>query len=647
MNRQFAALVSVIVLVALFLGVNIISSRLLTSTRVDLTQDKLYTLSQGSKSIAANLHEPVTLTLYFSSKAAQGVEPVASYGKRVEELLREFERNGGGKITVNVIDPIADSEDETKASAAGLQPMGGAREPVYLGIVGANSLDASDVLSALDPREERFLEYQVSKLIYSLNISKKPVIGLLTPLPINQAYKMNPQTGQPEPARVAQVLVELRTLFEIRDIPLNSTEIPKDINVLMVVHPKELSDSALFAIDQYVLGGGKLFALVDPYCEADMPANARNQMEAMMARHDSSLNKLFHAWGFEIIDGKLATDISRAVPVSTGATREGVPYVAWMDMRTDKDVPANSNFSTSDLLTSRLNRLILPTAGIIQDLPNRGEGTWATITPLIQTTDQGAVLDAAKIQGAPDTKKLIAEYVPGGKRLTVAARVSGKVKSACPGGKPAAAAPKEGEAPPPPSPDAVALKESAADINVVLIADADFIQDRYWVQEDRMFGQIAFADSGTLVANTVDNLTGSGELISIRARGDSNRPFNRVNDMLTEAQKKYRAKEDELNQQVQQARTKIEELQKARPDQSNAAMILTPEQRAEIAKLRKDAAEIDKKLRQVRFDLRKDVEDLGNKLKFINIGLMAGIVILFALAIGWYRASRRRLRTAE
>lgn len=645
MNRQFTALISVLVLVALFLGVNIISSRLLTSTRIDLTEDKLYTLSQGSKSIAAKLQEPVTLTLYFSSKAAQGAEPVASYGKRVEELLREFERNSGGKITVNVIDPIADSEDEVKANASGLQPMGGAREPVYLGILGTNTLDASDVLPALDPREERFLEYKVSKLIYSLNVAKKPVIGLMTPLPINQAYRMNPQTGQPEPARVAQVLVELRALFEIRDIPLTSTEIPKDINVLMVVHPKDFSDSALYAIDQYVLGGGKLFALVDPYCEADMPANARNEMEAMMARHDSSLNKLLHAWGVEIIDGKLATDISRAVPISTGATREAVPYVAWMDMHPNKEDAAKSDFSATDVLTSRLNRVIFPTAGIIQDLPGRGEGTWATLTPLIQTTDQGAVLESAKIQGMPDPKKLIAEYVPGTKRLTIAARISGKVKSAFPAGKPVVA-PKEGETPPPAT-DAAALKESASDVNVVLIADADFIQDRFWVQEDRMFGQMAFADSGTLIANTVDNLTGSGELISIRARGDSNRPFTLVNEMLTEAQKKYRAKEDELNQQVQQARTKIEELQRARPDQANAAMILTPEQRDEIAKLRKDAAEIDKKLRQVRFDLRKDVEDLGNKLKFINIGLMAGIVILFALAIGWYRASRRRIRAAE
>ncbi len=645
MNRQFTALISVIVLVALFLGVNIIASKNLTSTRIDLTEDKLYTLSEGSKSIAANLQEPVTLTLYFSSKAAQGAEPVASYGKRVEELLREFERNSKGKITVNVIDPVADSEDETKANASGLQPMGGAREPIYLGILGSNSLDASDVLPALDPREERFLEYKVSKLIYSLNVSKKPVIGLMTPLPINQAYSMNPQTGQPEPARVAQVLVELRALFDIRDIPLTSTEIPKDINVLMVVHPKDFSDSALFAIDQYVLGGGKLFALVDPYCEADMPANARNEMEAMMARHDSSLNKLFHAWGVEIIEGKLATDISRAVPISVGANREAVPYVAWMDMHPNKEDAAKGDFSTTDVLTSRLNRVIFPTAGIIQDLPGRGEGTWATVTPLIQTTDQGAVLESAKIQGMPDPKKLIAEYVPGGKRLTIAARIAGKVKSAFPAGKPVAA-PKEGEAPPPAT-DAAVLKESASDINVVLIADADFIQDRFWVQEDRMFGQIAFADSGTLIANTVDNLTGSGELISIRARGDSNRPFDRVNDMLTEAQKKYRAKEDELNQQVQQARTKIEELQRARPDQANAAMILTPEQRDEIAKLRKDAAEIDKKLRQVRFDLRKDVEDLGNKLKFINIGLMAGIVILFALAIGWYRGSRRRNRAAE
>ena len=654
MHRQFNALFAILLLIAIFIGVNFISNNSLRSGRLDLTDGKLYTISQGSRNICRSLQEPVTLTLYFSAKAAQGAEPYASYGQRVKELLQEFRDQSAGKIIVRVVDPRPDSEEETKANSIGLQPIRAARDPIFLGILATNSVDGQEILPVLDPAEERLLEYQISKLIYTLSATKKRVVGLVTPLPINQAYRMNPQTGQPEPRKVAQALVELRSVFEVRDLGLDLAEVPKDVDVLMVVHPKELSDKTLFAIDQFVMGGGRLLAFVDPHCESDIPTNARNQMEAMLAKRESSLNKILNAWGVEIPEGKVVGDALRAVTVAAGQNREPVRNIVWMDMQVDRDKPSDTNLSSSDIITGGLSRILFASPGAIQERPNRGDGQWATITPLIQTTDQSAFVDAEKIRINPDPKKLLAEFIPSGKKITIAARLTGKVKSAFPSGKPAEP-PKDPSKPDAKKEetksDAPLLAESKDSINVVLIADADFIDDRFWVREERLFGQIPmmskFRQNGDFISNAVDNLSGSTDLISIRARGDSERPFTRVQAMLADAETKYRVEEDALEQQVQKTRSKIEEIQRTRADQKDSSIILTPEQQAEIAKLRTEAAETDKKLRQVRFNLRKDVEDLGLKLKLVNIALMPAVVVLIASVIAFFRFSRRRQRTAE
>ncbi|MBU6412017.1 MAG: Gldg family protein [Planctomycetes bacterium] len=651
MNRSFNALLAIVILIALFLGINILVGQGVRRARVDLTQDKLFTLSDGARNIARNSDDTITLTYYFSEKSVAGVEPYNTYGKRVRELLEEFSRQSNGKVLLQVVDPAPYSEDEDRATAAGLVPLQG-RDPIFMGLVGKNTTDGVQVIPALDPSEERFLEYNVSKLIYQLSNPKKKAVGLISPLNIAGGFVLNPQTQRPEQKRPSQVITELRQLYEVRELGVDSTEIPADIEVLLLVHPKDFKDQTLYAIDQFVLRGGRLIALVDPYCETDIPMNARNQMEAMLAPKASNLNKLLNAWGVEIVDSRFIGDLKRAVNVNQPGQREAVPYIGWVDMRMDKEKPADSNLVSGDLITGNLNRIVFATAGSIQDKPGRGEGSWVTVTPLVQSTDEAMLIDTAKIGMMPDPKKLIAEYVPGKSRLTIAARLTGPVKTAFPAGKPAATPdpnnPVEKKEEPTTQP---ALTESKSPINVVLIADCDFIDDRFYVQEDRLFGQIPvmrkFSDNADFVSNTVDNLGGSQDLISIRARGEYARPFTRVRDMLATAQTKYRAEEDALQQKVEQAKSKIEEIQRARPDQKDGAVILTAEQQATIKKLREDIAETNKQLRNVKFNLSKDVEQLGTNLKIINIGLVPAIVALFAVGIGWYRVSRRRVKISE
>lgn len=624
------------VLMLAFIAINIIASATIRSARVDLTDGRLYTLSDGSKAISRLPKEPVRLTLYCSDKQADDVPGIRPYINRVREVLGEYERASGGQVELRIVNPEPFSEAEDAAAQAGLlgQPTGRGNERFYFGLVGANSIDQQQVVPFFDPRRENFLEYDLSRMIYLLSDQPRKPIGLISWInlegtPPNQMMQTRGTPGW-------QIETQLRELFDVRPLATDLTEIPADIKALVVVHPKAISDQTQYAIDQFVLRGGRLLMFVDPFCESDLPPGI-NPMQAMGLPRSSDAPKLLNALGLELLNGRVAVDKSSGIRVSVGSAGrpEALDYIAWLQL-TDK------NRNATDPVTGQLGTMIMATAGVLA----KKDGSAAEIVPLLHTTPNSSTIDAASVQVMPDPKKLLADFVSGNKQLTLAARIGGRVKSAFPNGFPPLhpADPNVPEAERPKPPTASHIAESAEPINAIVIADCDMLADRFWVQRQQVagidLGLQKISDNGDFVVGALDNLTGSSDLMSLRARGKFARPFDRVEQLRKDADQAYLAKEQALQAKLRETEAKIGDIQRKRPD-GNAATILTPEQAGEIEKFRAEMADTRRELREVQHGLRKDIESLGTRIKAINIGLMPVLIGLGALGLAAYRASRR------
>jgi ABC-type uncharacterized transport system involved in gliding motility auxiliary subunit len=460
----------------------------------------------------------------------------------------------------------------------------------------------------------------------------------------------DPMTGQPLPAQrripAWAFLQEARGLFDVRNLGVAPAAIPADVGVLLVVHPRGLSDRTLYAIDQFVLRGGKLLAFIDPLCESDVPPDAqRNPLAMLTADRSSTLGPLLGAWGLEMSTDKVAGDLERAVRVASGGDRnpEPVSFPAWMDL-------TEAELSRDDAVTGRLKRVIVASAGALTKKPDAAAGG-PTAAPLVTTTPKGAMIDASGLRFMPDPKQILQAFAPGNEKLWLAVRVSGPSRTAFPEGRPAAGpeAPPEGEEPQ----DVPAhLGESAGPINAVIVADADMLADRFWTQEQRLFGSVSLgftrlADNGDLVVNALDNLLGSADLISIRARATAARPFTRVQELQRSAETRFLAEQKALEDKIRQTEERLAQLQSAKPDDPSTQLILSPEQEAEIEKLRGEYVGARRQLRAVQLNLRRDIESLERTLKIVNIGAVPAAVALGALGLGAYRYGRRRKKVSE
>lgn len=654
MDKKLSALLGLVLLAAIFVGFNLFTASATRGVRLDFTENKLFTLSEGARKIARGVPEKITLTFYYSAKLAQGQPTIQDYGQRVRDLLLEFARESRGMIDVKIVDPEPFSEAEDGAVQAGLVGVplqGRPGESIYMGVVGttASSLD-QQLIPLFDPTAERLLEYDVAKLIYTLANPKKKVVGVITSLPIEGGYSQDPRTGRPTQRQPWAIMSELRSVFEVKMLGQQSEAIDAGVDVLVLIHPKNLSDKTLYAIDQYVLKGGKMIAFVDPLCESDEAGNP--MMGGLGGERSSNLTKLFDAWGIEMPSGRIAGDDLFATPVMMGdaAKPDPVSYICWLTLD-------QRGVNKDDPVTSQMTRVMMPTAGFFKTKPNSA----ASLTPLLTTTANASDVDGNQLQFMPDPKKLLTEFKRGTTPLTLAARVSGKVPSAFPNGKPTDAKDdkkdepaKEGE-----KKDEAKKDDKPADgfianavqpIQAIIVADVDMLADRFWARVEQ-FGGVTVgirkaADNGDFLLSCVDNLTGSTDLISIRARGKFTRPFDRVDALQREAERKYREQQRVLEASITETQTRIEQIQKARPDTEKTAalggILLTKEQEAEIEKLRKTMGESRKQLRAVQLNLRQDVEALGTRLKIINMAIMPALVALAAVGLGFYRSSRRR-----
>ncbi len=621
--------------IVLFFAVNMISNGLFKSARLDLTDNGLYTLSKGSRNIVASLKEPLRLQLYLSEKLVPQLAGISSYTVRVRELLEEYARTSGGKIELHVIDPEPFSEAEDHAVSYGLKgaSIDTNNTTFYFGLVGTNSTDGQEVIDFFNPSREEFLEYDLTQLLYKLDNPKQKVVGIMSTLPIQGAGGGMPfmQQGGEQPWMIIE---QIRQLFDVRTVATDVTEIPQDIEVLMLVHPKGLTDATLYAIDQFVLKGGRLLAFVDPYAETDdPPADAQNPLAGMNAPRNSELSKLMDVWGVELEKGKVVGDLSIAkqVQMQKGSRTMVVTYPVWIDL-------ATANFNEKDTITGKLNTITLATAGALKSK----EAVGTTLTPLLTSGDQAMLIETSKLGMFANPEDMVRDFHPD-KSYVLAARVSGKVKTAFPDGKPKAEDKDKDSAKAEETTDIESLKESKEDINIIIVADTDLLDDRFWVQVQTFLGnRIALPQSANdqLVTNALDNLIGSNDLISVRNRGTFSRPFTKVEEIQQAAEVKFREKEKQLLARLQETEQKLRDLQNQKPGSN--ALILTNEQQQEIAGFRDEKVKIRKELRAVQHELQKDIERLEARVKFINIGLIPLLVGFAGVGLAYYRSRRRR-----
>jgi ABC-type uncharacterized transport system involved in gliding motility auxiliary subunit len=616
-NRKALSGSALAVLAVLFVAVMLLVNVAFRGARVDLTQNHLYTLSDGTKNIIKSIDEPINLYLFYSDKATQDLPQLRTYFTRVREMLQEMAARSGGKIKLQVIDPLPFSEDEDRATSFGLQsvPVSAAGDKVFFGLAGTNSTNGQSVIPFLQPDKEAFLEYDVAKLIHELETPKKPVVGFLSSLPL--AAGLDQQTRQMrQPWAVYQQWAQL---FDLRTLDAGTLKaIDKDIDVLVVVHPKHLSDDAQYAIDQFVLRGGHLLAFVDPSSELDdSGADPNNPMAAMMADKSSDLPKLFKAWGIEYDPKKIVLDRARALPISLGEGQPPVRHPGILGL-------TQADLNHDDVLTANLETINVSSVGYFELSKDAKD---EKLIPLIQTTSDAESVPSDRLRMMADPGSLLEGYKPAGSPFVIAARLTGSFKTAFPERK-----------------DAGSLQASKdANGQIVLVADTDLLSDRMWVQVQPFFGQQimnAFANNGDFAVNALDNMAGSGDLISIRGRATSQRPFTTVEALKRSADARFRAKEQELQKELSDTERKLTELQSAKS--KDQQQILSPEQKTELDNFLTRKLEIRKELRQVRRQLDAEIESLGTRLKIINIALMPILVTLAALAFAGWRNQRRR-----
>jgi ABC-type uncharacterized transport system involved in gliding motility auxiliary subunit len=636
MNRNklissLGSVTGVFVVLGIVILVNILVSRL-PSMRMDLTAERLYTLSTNTKSMLGDLERDVALKFYFSRSARSTPIPIKQYAQRIQDLLGEYETHGRGRIRLEVLDPEPDSDEEEWAQKYGLQaqglgPFGG--ESFYLGVAAvAGTREAA--IPFLAPSAEPQLEYLLTRLIHEVSQTERPTIGLMTSLPVMGTPQMPFRQPQGPQAAKWAVIADIERLYAVREVSPTVEEIPADLETLLVLHPKDLSEKTLFALDQFVLRGGRLLAFMDAMALAEQETQQQpNQFGGMGTGSD--LNRLTQAWGLEMRPGKLLGDPAAATTISRGAAGGGEESIAWLSLRGER-------VNREDVATASLEFVMMPFAGALSGEPAEG----LSMTPLVSPSDDAGLLDTFAAMGPSSAARKDLERESG---LLLGVRLQGNFKTAFPDGPPEDAAPEEDgdEAGETEEETPAYLTESDGRGAVILVSDVDMLYDRFAVRTMSFLGQTMMQpvnDNLNFALNLIEQMAGSEALIGLRSRGTYERPFTKVLQLQQEAQDRYQDEELSLQEELQEAQSRINELQAAK-DQDQR-FILSPAQADEIEKFNEKVFETRQKLKEVRKNLRKDIEALGLKLKFINIAA----VPLAIAGFGIVRGLRRRQRAS-
>lgn len=618
----------------ILVAVNVITSGV--NQRVDLTKEKAYTLSDGTRAILDRLDSPVKIRYYCSQSASASPETVflKSYARKVEDLLAEYKQAGSGKIIIEKYDPQPDSDAEDSARLDGVEgvPLQSG-EKFYLGAA-ISLLDSKQSIPFFQPTRERLIEYDLSRAITRVVTPDKPVVGVMSVLPVfgmpsNPMMMQMGQRGQPAWA----IITELQNDFTVKRVELGADKIDPEIKVLFVIHPKDISDATQFAIDQFVLRGGKLVAFLDANSLMDN-RNQQNPMMAQMGGGGSTLDKLLKAWGVSFESTKVVADMNFQMEVGG---RDGQPSrrPAWLSITAE-------GIDTNDIVTSQIDNVWYFAGGAFSGTPVAG----LKETVLLRSTADSQFVDGMMANLSPESA--LKDFKASGTQYALAIRLSGKFKTAFPDGRPAekdAEDKKDGE----PKTDVAkvddALKEGKTEAAVILVGDADMIHDSFSVQDTPTpFGNMRRAMNGNLnfAQNAVEQLAGDSNLIGVRSRATMNRPFTRVKMMEAQADARFRGKVQELEASLAETQQRLNELQQNKD--KNQRFILSPEQQAELEKFRKKEAEARAVLKKTQKDLRREVDQLETRVKWWNIFAMPLAVTTCGVLLAVYK---RKLTAAK
>jgi ABC-type uncharacterized transport system involved in gliding motility auxiliary subunit len=603
MQHKLTTSLSLVLTAVVFFALVLLNNQVLAPLRLDLTENQVYSLSKGSEQVLAAIDEPINVYFFYSDKASKNMTSLRNYANRVESLLLEYEKLAKGKLKLQIIDPQPFSEQEDQANQFGLTgaTIGAAGESIYLGLAATNAIGEEKIIAFFDPKQESFLEYEISKLIHQLSDSSQVKVTLISDL--NLLGGQNPMTGQMDPPWT--FYSQLQQLYQVEQVGSNIASLPSETDLLVLVHPKNLSDPLLFAIDQYALKGGKVLAFIDPHNESDQMA----MMAGGMGANGSNLDKLINKWGVQFDSQHVLLDA-----------------MAGLDIRTQTG-GVTRHFGFVGLGPEQLDRKDITTANL-EIINGASFGTFTHAAdattqwlPIMSSTANSDLMDVNTYAATRDPAELARQYSNKNQVYTLAARITGQANSAFDA-----------------VPEGLAVTDvvsSTDKLNVIVVGDTDLLADRFWVQQANFFGQTVFtpfANNGDFVTNAVENLSGSDALISIRSRGTFARPFAKVDELTVSAEQKFREQEQLLQQQLDETEQQLLQLQNQQGEGSG--LVLSGEQQQAVEAFLQKKVQIRKALREVRHQLDKDIEALGNWLKFINIAIAPIVLVLLLWLLG-------------
>lgn len=614
-NRTMLAVGVVIAAVLFFFALNMAVGVWLKTARLDLTQDRLFTLSDGTREMLAAIDEPITVRFYKSAIIDELGPYYSNHARRVAELLDEYARHADGMLRIETYDPASFSPEEDLAVADGLEgiPITRDGDKVYFGLAGFNSTDDRQAIPYLAPERASFLEYDLSKMIFDLAHPEKPVVALIGDLPV-----MGDQTTRYQPWLVTETMQQF---FDLRVLGGTIDRIDDDVSVLILAQPSSLDEQTVYAIDQYAVRGGRILAFLDPAPEimamTQQPGTPPPGFEAMAP--------LLAAWGIAVPGDRVIGDPQTAMAVQA-RDRSGrtaiVPYLAWASLGPDQ-------LARDDVLLANLERINLHSAGLVRPV----DGASTTFEPLMQSSSKSGPVDALMVAMMPDPVGLLQSFQPGGEPLAYAARVSGTVASAFPDGPPAAV-----------TDQAVIdahMAEGAAPLSLIVVADADILSDRSWLQMQSVMGQtyaVPTANNGDFAINAVENLTGGAGLIALRGRGLTDRPFEVLEALQRDAEQRFQDAEQTLQAQIDETEGRIRALQQ---EEQDSGILLTGAQQEAIDQFRDQMLALRQQLRDVQHSLRQDVDRVEWEIKMANIWAVPALIAVFAIGLAFVR--RRRM----
>ncbi len=585
----------------------------------DATEDKLFTLSQGTLNILRNLDEPISLRFYYSQHLGQQVPEFGQYAARVQDLLKEYEKEAKGNIRLIIKNPTPFSPEEDEALTFGMEGvrMNAAGDRVYFGLVASNTLDNKEIIAFFQPDREKFLEYDLTKIVYTLNNPARPKIGILATQPIAGDPSAVFTAGRSAPPWL--IYEQIQQLFDVVSLPSSVDKIPDDINVLMIVEGRGLSEATLYAIDQYAVSGRNIMLFVDPFVETE-PLQSRLLMED---EEQTTLYTLLKAWGLELARDKFVADYryARRVTARINDVERDTNYLSWLALPTEA-------MARDDLITGTINVINGASFGALE----RVSGALYDVTPLIMSSPEVALMATDLLSPVPDIPQISRDFKADGMPKMLAARVTGLLRSAFPNKV-------EGV-----SEGVTHQSQSTRSSSIVVVADTDLLKDQFWVQKGTFLGNVVTvptANNGAFVINALDTLTGSSDLISLRSRGVSQRPFTVIDTLQKKAEEQFLQRAQTIQEQLERTEQEIQDLQNL--DMGDNAMLINEEQERLLQNYQQKLVQLRQELRGVQRDLREDIDFLENIVQFLNIILMPMLVIMFALFWHWRRLQRKTI----